>query len=183
MSAAERNALLFLCAVLLLGSGVRMVRASSVGPVPSHADVAALDAQIAAVDSAAGRPPRAKRPARSKTPPAPKPGPGWAGLTVRSNRQKTITTVDLDRATAQEIDALPGVGPSLARRIVEDREVCGPFGSLDGFQRVAGVGPALAERLRNHVTFSGVPRRGKTVFEQCSPAPRRTRSEKRNPRP
>ena len=161
-----------------------MVRAASPGPRPSLAEVAALDAQIAAVDSAAAKPKRPKRQARSRSEPAATTkGPAWAGLSVRANRLKADTPVDLDRATAEEIDALPGVGPSLARRIVADREACGPFGSLDEFQRVAGVGPALAERLRERVTFSGVPRRGKTVFEQCNSAPRRPRPEKRNPRP
>lgn len=161
-----------------------MVRAASPGPRPSLAEVAALDAQIAAVDSAGSKAKRPKRQARSRTStPSASKGPAWAGLSVRGNRLTAITPVDLDRASAQEIDALPGVGPSLARRIVEDREACGPFGSLEGFQRVVGVGPSLAERLRNQVTFSGVPRRGETVFEQCKPTPRRPRSAARNPRP
>lgn len=168
-----------------MGGGVRLVRAASPGPAPSHAEVAALKAQIAAVDSASGRPKRPRKTARSRNPPPPPATDqkGWAGLTVQGNRLNATTPVDMDRATAEQIDALPGIGPSLARRIVQDREACGPFGSLEGFQRVAGVGPALAEKLRERVTFSGVPRRGMTVFEQCNPAPRRPRSEKRNPRP
>ncbi len=62
--------------------------------------------------------------------------------------------VNVESATAAEIEALPGIGPSLARRIVEDRRVHGPFGSLAGLQRVRGVGPALVGRLLGRVTFN-----------------------------
>jgi competence protein ComEA len=43
--------------------------------------------------------------------------------------------VDLDRATALEIDVLPWVGPALAGRIVANRDSFGPFGSLEGLGR------------------------------------------------
>jgi competence protein ComEA len=55
--------------------------------------------------------------------------------------------VDLDRAPASEIAALPGVGPRLADRIVRDRAERGAFGGVRGVDRVPGVGPALVERI------------------------------------
>ena len=55
--------------------------------------------------------------------------------------------VDLDVAPACEIEALPGVGPRLAERIVQDRAAHGPFGGVQGLDRVPGVGPALVERI------------------------------------
>lgn len=55
--------------------------------------------------------------------------------------------VDLDSASASEIEALPGVGPALAARIVADRAARGGFGGLQGLDRVPGVGPALIERI------------------------------------
>lgn len=64
--------------------------------------------------------------------------------------------VDLDRASARELERLPGIGPGLAARIVADREAHGPFGGLAGFDRVAGVGPALLARVAPHAAFSGV---------------------------
>jgi len=66
--------------------------------------------------------------------------------------------IDVDRADVDALDRLPGIGPALARRIVEDRDANGPFGSVDALQRVRGIGPALAARLAPLVTFSGVPR-------------------------
>lgn len=66
--------------------------------------------------------------------------------------------VDLDVADAAAIEALPGIGPALARRIVEDRAAHGSFGSAAALERVRGVGPKLVARVAPHVTFSGIPR-------------------------
>lgn len=63
-------------------------------------------------------------------------------------------TLDADRATVQQLLRLPRVGPALARAIVADREARGPFGSLEGLDRVRGIGPALLEALRPHLVFS-----------------------------
>lgn len=62
--------------------------------------------------------------------------------------------VDLDTADEGAIAGVPWIGPALAARIVDDRLRHGPFGSLAGLQRVRGIGPGLAERVRQHVTFS-----------------------------
>lgn len=59
--------------------------------------------------------------------------------------------VELNGATAAELEALPGVGPSLARRIVEWRAANGPFPSVDALAQVPGIGPATVERLRPRV--------------------------------
>jgi competence ComEA-like helix-hairpin-helix protein len=64
--------------------------------------------------------------------------------------------IDADRASARELERLPGVGPALARRIVADRESRGAFGGIEGLDRVAGVGPATLSRLAPHLSFSGV---------------------------
>jgi hypothetical protein len=63
--------------------------------------------------------------------------------------------LDLDRATVEEIDRLPRVGPALARRIVASRDSAGPFGSLQGLERVKGIGAATLKQLAPLVTFSG----------------------------
>ena len=63
--------------------------------------------------------------------------------------------VDMDLASAQEIEALPRIGPALARRIVANRDSLGAFGSLDKLRRVKGLGPASLDRLAPLVTFGG----------------------------
>lgn len=55
--------------------------------------------------------------------------------------------LDLNRATAAELEALPGVGAALAERIVEWRRLHGPFRSVEELERVRGIGPALRARL------------------------------------
>ena len=59
--------------------------------------------------------------------------------------------LDLNSATAAQLDALPGIGPARARAIVAYREANGRFASVDGLARVPGIGPALAGRIRNGV--------------------------------
>lgn len=55
--------------------------------------------------------------------------------------------LDLNRATIAELDALPGIGPVLARRIVEHRERHGPFRSPEELLAVRGIGPRSLARL------------------------------------
>jgi len=60
--------------------------------------------------------------------------------------------VDLNRATAVELDELPGVGPATAAAIVAHRDLNGPFASVDDLEAVRGIGPAKLEALRGLVT-------------------------------
>lgn len=61
-------------------------------------------------------------------------------------------TVDLNTASAEELDAMPGVGPAIAQRIVEHREANGPFTSVDQLEEVSGIGPATLEEIRPRAT-------------------------------
>ena len=129
MTAPERKALLFLAAVALLGAGTRLVA------TPRRADTAtsraALARQLAAVDSARDRrPPRARgragaasgersaRPRRRATEPT----------SMEPQRSMPAGPVDVDVADSAALDGLPGVGPALARRILEERARGGAFG-------------------------------------------------------
>jgi competence protein ComEA len=60
--------------------------------------------------------------------------------------------VDLNRATAAELDTLPGVGPSTAQKIVDDRTKNGPFKKVEDLMRVTGIGPKKFESLKDLVT-------------------------------
>jgi comEA protein len=60
--------------------------------------------------------------------------------------------IDLNTATAGQLEVLPGIGPALAARIVEYRTTSGPFRSVDELDEVKGIGPRILERLRPLIT-------------------------------
>lgn len=59
--------------------------------------------------------------------------------------------LDINTADWPEWTLLPGIGESLARRIVQDRDERGLFGSHDDLRRVSGVGPRTIERMRPYL--------------------------------
>ena len=59
--------------------------------------------------------------------------------------------VHLNSATLEQLDALPGVGPVTAQKILDYRQQHGTFGSVDELDAIAGIGPARLEQLRGLV--------------------------------
>ncbi|MCH7792129.1 MAG: ComEA family DNA-binding protein [Planctomycetes bacterium] len=57
--------------------------------------------------------------------------------------------INVNIASAAELELLPGIGPTLAARIVADREANGPFASLDDVARVRGIGPRTVDKIRD----------------------------------
>lgn len=62
--------------------------------------------------------------------------------------------LDLNRASAAELEKLPGIGPVLAQRIVEWRETHGPFKSVEDLLAIPGIGAKTLEKLRDLVTVT-----------------------------
>ena len=59
--------------------------------------------------------------------------------------------VDVNRATAAELEKVRGIGPVLAARIIAYRDSVGRFANVDALTGVKGVGPAMLERLRPYL--------------------------------
>jgi competence protein ComEA len=83
-------------------------------------------------------------------------GPNAGGGSGGGASGGTATTmpppVDLNSATADQLDTLPGVGPSTAQAILSYRTAHGPFASVDDLDQVRGIGPAKLGQLRDLVT-------------------------------
>jgi competence ComEA-like helix-hairpin-helix protein len=75
----------------------------------------------------------------------------------RAEVELRIGGIDVDRASAEELERLPGIGPSLAARIVEDRARNGSFGDADALRRVKGIGPRTLERIRPYLAAPRAP--------------------------
>jgi competence protein ComEA len=104
-----------------LGDGEQIV----VGLAPISGQPSALGSSVAS-----------GRPSASKTP-----APG-------SGTTKAGAVVDLNSATTEQLDALPGVGPVTAAAIVAWRQAHGKFTSVDQLADVEGIGPARLDKLR-----------------------------------
>lgn len=129
MSPAERRALLLLFTLGVVGQGVRWL-ATRPGQAPGS------------VELLAALPPHPVEPHRDS-----------AAALARPLRDGE--RIDIERAPAAELARLPRIGMALAKTIVADREARGPFASLEGLDRVSGVGPGLLGVIGPHVTFGG----------------------------
>ncbi|WP_307868732.1 ComEA family DNA-binding protein [Cellulosimicrobium cellulans] len=74
-----------------------------------------------------------------------------AGTAPAGAGSATDATVDLNAADAATLDALPGIGPVLAERIVAWREENGPFTAVEELGEVSGIGPAVLADVRDLV--------------------------------
>ena len=147
----EQKALIIVATVVALGAGVRLTRdrgtaQSLVGAEPANAEVRQRGRGGKSSHAA-----KASRTAKNTTV-----APAAEPVTGDLDRAGYVgARLDLDGATLAQIESLPGIGPTLASRIVGDRAAHGPFLSKEGLRRVRGIGPSLLRRLDTLVTFSG----------------------------
>ncbi len=125
--------LLFLAVTLGVGLAVREFRAGfpELAERLDRLDTEEPPASAPTLPSEGSRPPRAAKLSETKV--------------------QTDGRLDLNRATLAELQRLPGVGPTLAQRIVEARERQGRFASAEDLRRVPGIGPKKFEAIRELV--------------------------------
>ena len=70
------------------------------------------------------------------------------------NNEHSIHAIDVNLSTAQELEALPGIGPILAQRIVEYRMQVGGFQSIQELDHVKGIGPKKLQALNPLIKIS-----------------------------
>lgn len=77
------------------------------------------------------------------------PQPGVRSQEIEIGLSGSGAPVNVNTATLEELDALPGIGPTRAQAIIEGR----PYASVDELERVPGIGPATLEELRPLITI------------------------------
>lgn len=166
---SDHKALIFLGAIAVLGAGVRLTRATNGS---ASAAQPALEHQMQASDSAK-RAVGGKRRAKSSAAQQPGRVAGIAAPNTSGGGQRAHvgTRLDVDVASASQLDSLPGMSPTLAKRIVTDRWQHGPYTNLAKLSRVSGVGARLIQQLDTLVMFSGTitsPNPGDTIIARVA---------------
>ena len=82
-----------------------------------------------------------------------------AGPALAAAKPAPTEKVNLNTATVEQLTALPGVGPTLAARIVEHREKAGQFGSPQELMNVKGIGEKNFQKIEQWLTVEAPPRK------------------------
>jgi len=106
------------------------------------------------------------------------PVPPGSATTGKAKRSTGTGVVNLNTATLDQIDALPGISAKVASAVVAERTVH-PFGRPEDVMRVQGVSRRRFERLRDHLTVTGPT----TFVPSARPAPGKKASARQRPAP
>lgn len=77
---------------------------------------------------------------------------GGSGVATVAPTDRTRTTINVNTASATELETLPGIGPALATRIVEHRELNGPYRTVDDLVAISGISERMVEEMRDLIT-------------------------------
>lgn len=82
------------------------------------------------------------------------PRQGEAELPVQPPAQRSSSglKVNINTADTTALESLPGIGPSLAQRILDYRQIHGPFARIEDIQEVSGIGPATFAKIQDLIT-------------------------------
>lgn len=80
---------------------------------------------------------------------------GTSPVLATPEQEVVVTTtelIDINTASQSELESLPGIGPTTARKIIEYREANGPFLNTEDIINVSGIGPGTYERIKELIT-------------------------------
>jgi competence protein ComEA len=131
--------------VITLGTGSRVRDAlTAAGGATGRANLNAINLARPLVD---GEQVLVPRPGQAPVSAPTAPGAGGAGASGPAGH----SVIDLNTATLTDLDALSGIGPVLAQRILDWRAEHGRFSSVDELTEVSGIGDATLQRIRPQV--------------------------------
>lgn len=73
---------------------------------------------------------------------------------IEAHEPPQSSIINLNTATLEELDVLPGIGPSKAKAIIDYRTKYGDFRSLEQIMEVKGIGPKLFEKMKERITIT-----------------------------
>jgi comEA protein len=126
LTRSEQRVLLFLTATLIVGAGIRLYQETY--PTQRQFDYRSIDSSFAVFKEK------------------------LAADSLRRKGSPPSQAVNINTATKEELVALPGIGSTLADRIISFRENEGEFGSVEDLQQVKGISKKKIEKLKPHVT-------------------------------
>lgn len=78
--------------------------------------------------------------------------PDTSPTAANSKGTTAVGLININTATIEELDSLPGIGPSTAERIIAHRESSGPFAAIENIMDVTGIGEAKFEKIKDQIT-------------------------------
>ena len=126
LTRAEQRVILFLSATLLIGAGIRFYQEAY--PPTRQFDYRSADSSFAAFREQ------------------------LASDTIQKKTGTTGPLLDINSASKDELVGLPGIGKTLAERIVSFRENEGEFASIEDLQKVKGISKKKLEKLKPYIT-------------------------------
>jgi comEA protein len=97
----------------------------------------------------------------------------WATQGLCAKKKPPEHPVNLNTATAAELEQVPGIGPATAQKILQARKSYGKFKSVDDLEAIRGIGPKRLQKMRRYLTVGGPPVQGrKAVLPPKTPAPK-----------
>jgi comEA protein len=95
----------------------------------------------------------------------------WATQGQCAKKKPPSHQVNLNTATAVELQKVPGIGPSTAQKILDTRKSYGAFKSVDDLLAIRGIGPKKLEKMRKYLTVGKPPSKKQSSSPQTAAAP------------
>jgi comEA protein len=127
LTRSEQKVLVFLSATLILGAGIRLYQETF--PTQRRFDYRSIDSSFAVF--------------RERL----------AADSIPGKQSDPAGVVNINTATREDLVRLPGIGPTLADRIMAYRATSGKFGSVEALQKVKGISSKKFDKLKPHVTI------------------------------